>query len=288
MEDQYHNDGGNEHGYWTKKPQQQIKSKIQSSKPKWPEFTSPYNCQLHTTRRNFTTWVAYQIACTDKVPWSLNKTWKSKKKADQETHVLDGNGRCPCVSIDYFASEDAGRVCNPSSNDRAKSQRDRGQVSRCRCIGAGDGQSRADTLFLVLQLPIWKGEQIYQNQFLSLDTKDGKEREGSTGLHNTFDPSSLVVVLVAHQCGVRPVEVIVKKEEVVAKHEQQPSRDQHQIKLLLLETHDFLSFWSNNRRGVSWFSLKTYLYQKKTGVFWTYLNATLTPQSLTARSTWTF
>ncbi len=60
-----------------------------------------------------------------------------------------------------------------------------------------------------------------------------------TCLHNTLDPSFLVIVLVAHERGFRATKVSVKEVEVVSKHDHQPSRGQHQIKLLLSETHDF-------------------------------------------------
>ncbi|KAF7803397.1 hypothetical protein G2W53_042508 [Senna tora] len=53
-----------------------------------------------------------------------------------------------------------------------------------------------------------------------------------TCLHDSFNPSSLVVVLKALGCGVRPMEISVKEKEMIRKHYQQPTRDQHQVQPL--------------------------------------------------------
>jgi hypothetical protein len=83
-----------------------------------------------------------------------------------------------------------------------------------------------------------------------------------TCLHNTLDPSFLVIVLVAHERGFRATKVSVKEVEVVSKHDHQPSRGQHQIKLLLSETHDF-SFLGTTMAELVGFLLFINSHQKR-------------------------
>lgn len=56
-------------------------------------------------------------------------------------------------------------------------------------------------------------------------------------LHDPFHPSPFIVVLIANDCGVRKVDVPMEEEEMVSKHDQQPTWYQYQIQVLLSETH---------------------------------------------------
>lgn len=59
-----------------------------------------------------------------------------------------------------------------------------------------------------------------------------------TDLHNSFNPSFLVMVLKTHDRGVRKIKISVEEEEMVSKHYQQSTWHQHQIEVLLLESHN--------------------------------------------------
>lgn len=71
-----------------------------------------------------------------------------------------------------------------------------------------------------------------------------KERVEFACLHNSLNPSSLVIVLKADDSGVRNSEVSVKEEEMVSKHDEKPTGDQYQIKAFLFKTHRFFFFLS--------------------------------------------
>ena len=58
-------------------------------------------------------------------------------------------------------------------------------------------------------------------------------------LHDSLNPSSLVIVLKADDGGVRNSEVSVKEEEMVGEHDEQPTRDQHQIEVFFFKSHCF-------------------------------------------------
>lgn len=63
--------------------------------------------------------------------------------------------------------------------------------------------------------------------WLNFNRKDGrKESYTNTGLHNSFNPCYFVIVLKAHYCGVRKIKISVKKEEMICKHDEQPTWDQ--------------------------------------------------------------
>lgn len=59
-------------------------------------------------------------------------------------------------------------------------------------------------------------------------------------LTDSFNPSSLVDILNAHDRRFGGVPVSIKKEQMVCKHEHQPAWNQNQIQILLGEDHVFL------------------------------------------------
>ena len=71
-----------------------------------------------------------------------------------------------------------------------------------------------------------------------------RRSERYTCLHNSFNPCYFVIVLKAHDCGVRKFNVSVEEEKMVSQHDEQPTWDQHQIKVLFLESHNFPFFLS--------------------------------------------
>lgn len=56
-------------------------------------------------------------------------------------------------------------------------------------------------------------------------------------LHDSYNPSFFVMVVQSHDSGLREIKVSVEKVEVISKHDQQPTRNEYQIKIILIESH---------------------------------------------------
>lgn len=81
---------------------------------------------------------------------------------------------------------------------------------------------------------------------------EGNERRRiDTCLHDSFNPSSFVIVFKALGCGVRPMEISVKEKEMVGKHDEQPTRDQYQIQVFLVKLHVWDWVFSNQSYSLS-------------------------------------
>lgn len=135
MKSRDHKNGGNKHWNGTKKPEQQIQSKVECSETQWPKITSSYNSQFHTLNRNIRVGHGYEVVGVDKMPSRLNEARKGKKKTRQEGHVLDWHGGSACVSVYQIAPEEVIRwASEPSPNKGAECQRNRTEKCCCGCV----------------------------------------------------------------------------------------------------------------------------------------------------------